>query len=209
MRISLLLLLSLLLLSLTSAGSAQPRPLGGKGKGKAATEKAHTLKPARWEVKALGQTIEEAEKEALAKARTLVAEYLRRQQPPLTWVPSLSYIREHLLSSVPQRHEDEDTRVEARTPTGEILVYPVRCWSWTVAVTPEQYGEMAREDQRARAGERMVLAAKVTGGLLFLLVAFAGYLRLDEWTQGAYTRWLLLALGSAAVGVGAGLVLLS
>ena len=31
----------------------------------------------------------------------------------------------------------------------------------------------------------------------------------DDWTQGAYTRWLRLALGGLLAGVGAGLVLLA
>ncbi|HYT90540.1 MAG TPA: hypothetical protein VEL76_17670 [Gemmataceae bacterium] len=203
MRTSLTVFMTVALLSLASGGSAQTQPAAGKGK--LAPDKARADKTARWEVKGRGETIEEAEKVALARARTLVEEHLRRQQPPLRWSPSAEYIRAHLVSGSPQRLTDEDKTVN--TPEGR--EYTLRSWSWTVTITPEQYRELVKDARREKASDRMLLAGKVTVGLVLLLAALAGYLRLDDWTKGAYTRWLVLALAGLLAGVGTGLVLLS
>src|SRR4051794_23961452 len=101
MRTSLTLLLTLVLLSLASPGLAQPRLRDLKGKAAAANAIPEKL-PA-WDVKGRGETQEEAEKDALGKARALLEEYLRRRQPPLRWSPSPNYIRDHLVAGAPQR----------------------------------------------------------------------------------------------------------
>jgi hypothetical protein len=200
MRTSLTLLLSLLLLSLaSSACRSQPRP-GGKGKARPAA-KAPEPSPS-WEVKGLGEDREAAEKDALEKARTVVTAYLRTRKPPVSWSPPPEYIRERLVVGEPSQGKDEEIRTEKR-------VYTLQSWTWTVTVAPEEYRLLEKEDRQAKSEERLLLAGKVTGGLVLLLAVLAGYLHLDEWTRGAYTRWLRLALVSAAVGVGAGLVLLA
>jgi hypothetical protein len=192
MRTSLTLLLSLLLLSLaSSAGRSQPRPL--RGKPRAAAKAIEP--PPKWEVKGLGETMEEAEKDALARARTLVEEYLRARQPPVRWSPPLAYLRDHLVVGEPQEGKPEKIVTPKR-------VYEMKSWTWTVSVPPDEYRQLVKEDRQARSAERMLLAGKVMGGLVLLLALTAGYLRLTEGQQGGCPRWLRLALaGAAAVGV--------
>ena len=55
-------------------------------------------------------------------------------------------------------------------------------------------------------GQRLGWLARVVAGLVALLAAVAGYIRLEEWSKGYYTGWLKLA---AAVAVAVGLFLLA
>jgi hypothetical protein len=162
-----------------------------------------------WEVKGWGRNQEEAEQDALARARQRLAAHLRKQERPLVWTPSTKYIRNHLVTGPPTRRNEEDQEV------GGIKT---ECWALPVAITPMQYGELVRQDQlyrahlrkvqrEARSEERMLLAGKVMAGLLVVLVGLIGYLRLDEWTGGAYTRWLRLGLGGVLTGAGIGVAL--
>ena len=40
--------------------------------------------------------------------------------------------------------------------------------------------------------KRMVFLVKVLVGIVALLVTICGYIRLDEWSKGYYTKWLKL-----------------
>src|SRR5437660_363156 len=89
MRISLTLLLSLALLVLASGGAALADK--GKAKGKTTPGKARVEPPTQLSVKGRGQTLEDAEKDALERARAQVMKYLQKRQPPLRWSPSPAY----------------------------------------------------------------------------------------------------------------------
>ena len=151
---------------------------------------------ASWEVKGWGRNQAEAEQNALDKARVLLITHLRQQDPPLGWGPSTVYIRKHLVSGPASRHKGEDQ------PVGGIQT---ECWSLAVQLTAGQYREMVKLDReygarlrqiaRARhAEQRMWTAAGVTGGILLLVVIVGGFLRLDDWSGGAYTKRLRAGL---------------
>jgi hypothetical protein len=162
-----------------------------------------------WEVKGWGRNREEAEEDALKRAHPLVVAHLRRQERPLTWTPSVRYIRDHLVSGPPTRHKDDDEHVGGIDADTE-------CWSLAVELTPARYQAMIRQDRayqarqrtadrEGRAERRIVLAAKVMAGLLIVLVALTGFLRLDDRAGGAYTRRLGSGLRCLLSAPGAGL----
>jgi hypothetical protein len=162
-----------------------------------------------WEINGWGRDLPEAEEYALNGACEKIEAYLQRQVPPLKWVPSLKYIREHFVQGPAQRHEDQDKEVAAGPDK-----YLVKCWSLTVAITPTEMQKLVRQDQlhqaeqRRKAREsvmedRMFLLVRLLAAVLAVLLAVAGYLRLDEWTKGYYTGRLKFAvmcgLGATAV----------
>jgi hypothetical protein len=127
----------------------------------------------------------EAEEQALRRACDEVQRYLSQQSPPLTWTPSVAYVRKHLVAGPVKRLEGEDQPIKVEG--GE---FQAQRWALPVAITEKQYQDMARLDREARGGERMLLAGQVLGGALLLLAVVLGFLRLDEWAGGAYTRRL-------------------
>jgi hypothetical protein len=162
---------------------------------------------ASWEVKGWGRNQAEAEDEALKKARQLVASYLRRREPPFAWTPSTTYVRKHLVDGPSRRLKEEDQ------PVGK---FQAECWALPVLLTAEQFRAMVRHDrvyrvrQREaerewRAGRRMVIAGKVTLGLLALIMGVAGYTLLDGRAGGAYTRGLRAGLGRVVMAPASGL----
>jgi hypothetical protein len=142
------------------------------------------------------KTVEEAREDALENARDRLVAYLRAQNPPLEWAPSPAYLQQHKMIK-----EDKPTPKEFGDDVGTMYQARLR-----VEVTAREFEEMARQDRHYRSEQRQVLLLKVLGGLLALLVAVAGYVRLDEWSKGYYTGWLKLA---AAVAVAVGLFLLA
>jgi len=47
--------------------------------------------------------------------------------------------------------------------------------------------------------KRMVFLVKFLAGIVALLLTVCGYIRLDEWSKGYYTKWLrLVAIGCIA-----------
>jgi hypothetical protein len=155
-----------------------------------------------WDVKGWGKTQAEAEKDALAKARDLVKEYLRRQDPPVLWTPTPEFVRDHLVKGPARRLEDEDQVVQAGKE--EIKA---QCWELPVAVTARDRDLIAVMENQRRAEQdrlgrlvvgqgRELLLGKVLAALVAVLLAVMAYIRLDDWTKGFYSRWL------AVVGVG-------
>lgn len=73
-----------------------------------------------------------------------------------------------------------------------------------ITISPQQRNQLIAEqralEQQERVRERMKMAGIIMAGLVVVLGAIAGYLRLDDLTKGFYTGWLRLA--------GVGLVLL-
>lgn len=154
-----------------------------------------------------GQSRKDAEEKAARDVAAKTGEFLRERNPRAVWSPSADYVREHLTWSEPERKQDQDQLV----PVGEEKV-KAECWSWKVAVTEAGYEEMLREDaqvhsrlarqeREVRAEERMLLLVKVLAVIVAGLLAVIGYIRLDEWTKGYYSRWLALAGAGLLAGV--------
>lgn len=141
----------------------------------------------------------DAVEDALLQAQLKVVGYLRGQNPPVEWTPSLSYIQTHLVKTQPWKEESKDFDQIGR-------MYRVQL---DVEVTQSELTTMVQVGREFRIQQRMFLLAKVLAGLVVLLTAVSGYLRLDEYTKGYYTSWLRLAAVGFVAAAGAGLVLIA
>jgi hypothetical protein len=147
-----------------------------------------------------------AEKHALANARQAINKFLRGQNPPFVWeVPQDYNIRQFLANdkTEPQRCKNDDNQVDGKE---------MHCWSWAIAMTPQQLQTLRTEDSRLRiqkavdarsvvARERMLELSRIVGWAVLALLGTFAYIRLDDWTRGAQRRWLRVAVASL-VGVG-------
>jgi hypothetical protein len=144
-----------------------------------------------------GLSDKDARQKALEEACTKWREFLRDQLPPVDWMPTPEDVQRIL----PQDWQEE-TALEKDDPLlGPIKIFRV---SLTVQVGARERDEIVKLDQHHRMEQRMLWLGKIFAGVLVLLVAVAGYIRLDEWSKGYYSGWLrLVAVGLiAAAGVG-------
>jgi hypothetical protein len=160
-----------------SDGGAQPQPPKA-GKANA---------PVGWltEVKGYGETIEDARKNALKSAVERVKGFLRAQDPPLeAWQPDEEYVRTHLLEGAGQPGAD----VKLEVGLVKVWVQPLRdAPNWTEMVQLNQAAQ-----RRVLSAERQTTAGFALAALTALLATAWGYFRLDEWTGGRFSKWLLI-----------------
>jgi hypothetical protein len=147
-----------------------------------------------------GLDLKQAKTDALKKAQKEIVACLRRHQPPLaTWVPAEEYIEKHL---VQEGTRGDDLQLDK-------LGTAKRWWLYLKAPDWDTFNRLDREAQveerRQRGQERLVMLGRVFSGLLVLLAAVAGCIRLDERTRGTYRRWLQLAGASLVAAAWAGL----
>lgn len=152
-------------------------------------------------VKGWGENQQQAKKDALKKAGVLVEGYLRTEAPALERMPSLAYIKRHLMKEPPTRLKDKD-----QTPFAD---KHLECWAWKVALSQSDWKDILHQDNDRRVQERMAWLGKILAGLLVLLTVVAGFFRLDDWTKGYYTTWLLAGGVGSLVLAGALLWLVS
>jgi hypothetical protein len=139
-----------------------------------------------WTVTAWGKTPQDGNEVALDKALKEVESYLARQDPPVHWKPSRDWVDRNLVKT---RHQEVKVLNDEDLGDG----YDV---TLKVEVGPKQYREILERDREERVKQRDLLLARILAGVVALLVAVVGYLRLDEATKGYYTLWLRLgALG--------------
>jgi hypothetical protein len=163
---------------------AQPRPME---------------KPPSWEFKGWGQTREDAEENALKRARERILEYLAASKQPLQWAPSLAYIKKHMV---------KELRPEPSQNFGD-GVGELQGMRLVIEFSPKDWQYILSEDRRVRSEFRMLVVGKALVGLVAFLGVVAGYLRLEEMTKGYYTAWLRLAAIAFITAVGAGILLIS
>jgi hypothetical protein len=72
----------------------------------------------------------------------------------------------------------------------------------------EEQRKLRAQQRKQQVLQRQLLLGKGLAGLIALLAAVAGYLRLDEMTKGYYTNWLRVAAVGFVGAVGAVLVLI-
>jgi len=125
---------------------------------------------------------------------------LRRHQPPLaTWVPAEEFIENNL---VKEGVKGDDLKVE-KVGTAKRWWLFLKDPDWDTFKRLDREAQV--EERRQRGQERLLMLARVFGGLFVLLAAIAGGIRLDEWTRGSYRRWLQLAGASLVAAAWAGL----
>jgi hypothetical protein len=152
-------------------------------------------------------TREDAWQAALARAQKEVTEHLLRGEGSLAYEPEIDYIRKHLVRTSKEEEKDLEQ------PVGK-----VRRIILDISITPQNVVEIAQRDlqrqeearrheQAWRSRERMTYAGIILVGLVTVLGAVAGYLRLDELTKGYYTGWLMAAAGLVGAAAVAAVVL--
>jgi hypothetical protein len=150
--------------------------------------------PVGWphEVKGYGATVEKAKDSAMTHAVQRITACLESQDPPLqAWHPDELYVKKHLLKGAGEQGDDfalADNGLKVKT--------------WILHFQePTKWHEMVQLNQaevrRQSSAERQSTAAIGLAGLTALLVVGWGYLRVDEWTKGRFSRWL--AIGAVTV----------
>jgi hypothetical protein len=168
------------------------------------------------------ETKDDAITSALQEARGEVKAFLEEQQPPVKWIPDLSFVRKYLVidmsskDDVPDGEKGnwkeidinhhqayEETRV-LDDPVGETHRVCLK-----VTITPDSWGKILEEQQNQLVHfrnsvmkDRMLFLLKIMIGMVALLATVAGYIRLDEWSKGYYTNWLRLAAMSCIAAAG-------
>ncbi len=171
---------------------------------------------------------EDALADALEKAQVKVRGFLLEQDPPIRWVPLISFIRRELVKDreIPEEGEafkgeepkiceisvnghrafEEKWKVKDDADVKELhrvsLNVRITSGAWE-KILEEQRNDLVRQ-RHSVMKERMLFLLKIMGGLVVLLATVAGYVRLDEWSKGYYTNWLRLAVLSCAGVVAAG-----
>ena len=185
------LLTSIILIGLIALGfrnsNLPPSFLSEKRPARTVEPAAKVKSPATWTVEGhWDKSVEDAEQDALREAQARVGGYLRTLNPPIDWLPPLSYIGDHLVK-----------KKELETKDFEEQVGVMRRQHLEIEVGAREVREMARLSRVDRSHERMFWLARVLVGLVTILGAVAGYVHLDERTKGYYTT--LLRLGAASV----------
>jgi hypothetical protein len=160
---------------------------------------------------------QEAIDDALQEAQRKVTGFLLDQDPPVRWMPPISFIKRELVKDMPEEKDkvfnDQKGELEEIAINGHRAYQEIRelhgpnnlpktahrvCLK--IGITPEAWGKILEEQRndlvRQRNSvmkERMLFLLKIMGGLVALMATVAGYIRLDEWSRGYYTNWLRLA----------------
>jgi hypothetical protein len=137
---------------------------------------------------------DEAEQEALELGQKSLTQWLRSKYPEIAYVPSAKFMHKNIIkSSKPVPYE-----------SGAILDQPFCKVEMELELTRDNLEKIKQEDHDMRIEGRLWGLARIVGGLVLLLGAVAGSIRLDEWTKG-YLTWPLrigamaLAAGGAAL----------
>jgi hypothetical protein len=160
--------------------------------------------------------------DALEKARDQVEAYVREQKRTLEWMPKVAFVRERLLVDLRLAEVDEkavkgkleeiliDDRFRAVEETRDNDVNQPQRETRRVCVKVilnsetwkqiQKENRLAEDQRRLKVTEkRMVFLVKFLAGIVALLLTVCGYIRLDEWSKGYYTKWLrLVAIGCVA-----------
>jgi hypothetical protein len=189
-----------LVLALAVAGARGATKVGFAGREPEVSATGSDPRYKTWTVPAYGETDEKALDRAQQKAWEQVCDYLASQNPPIHWRPDVGWVSKHLVKARPPgKVVDTDDPVLGKAYLRTL----------TVEVGEKDYARVVELDRQELMKQRQLLLARVLAGLVALLVAVVGYLRLDEATKGYYTLWLRLGAVSLVAGVGLALLLLA
>lgn len=136
-------------------------------------------------------SLDKARQSALHAAKDKFRDYLRSQDDPVDREPSTELVRRML---IPNQEQVQEEAIKSPTSSSPETMYRV-----TVGV------KVQHEHLRAmRTRDRSSEALGVIGLAAVVLLATAGFFRLDAMTKGYVTSWLLVgavAAGSALLGV--------
>ena len=150
------------------------------GKGPRVVEPPKPVEPTLTATGGFEGTKEKARDSAIRAAVEKLHDYLLQQDPPVERMPTTKFVRKLLIESQ-EKVTDTDDPVLTGSGSSE------KMYRVTVAlkVNPEHIREL-------RSQERSAEALWVLAGLGGLAAVFAGFFRLDAWTKGYLTNWLVL-----------------
>jgi hypothetical protein len=168
---------------------------------------------------------EEALESALETARDEIIKFLQAQKRAFLWEPTTVFVRDNLLGDVAEpsgsdwsRFEtsDKHTVLVKETPTNEENFPYTYIVKLHLKVTSQDFARMQELDQPVReqarhtmVEQRQLWLGKILLGVVVLLTAVSGYIRLEDATKGYYTGWLRLGLAGVGAAVAVGLLLLA
>jgi hypothetical protein len=133
--------------------------------------------------------------DALVKAQGRLTKWLDGRYPELKWSPTPKFIRKNLVKgpATPTTKFFEPAEKDMVTVT------------LNLELTTQNLKKIVQEDHNYRIEGRLWDLGRIVGGVVLLLGALAGCIRLDEWTKG-YLTWPL-RLGTAALAISGAFVL--
>jgi len=131
----------------------------------------------------------DARNSALQKAGERVSEcYLKTLNPPIDWVPTPDFIRDDKYKIV----TNEST--ERQTIKDDPNAPPMTSVTLNLEISDSTLKAIQEQDRHYRVEQRLWFLGRGLGGLVLLLGAIAGAIRLDEWTKGYFPLPLKLGL---------------
>ena len=121
-------------------------------------------------------SVASARESALQTAQERIREYLAKQNPPIRRVPSLETIRRELV-----RHEESPQ--EEQILNRKDKMYKIKM---EVDLQPKHVRSLRERD-------RVITGMWTLGVALALLGVVSLLFKIDEWTKGYLTRWLIAA----------------
>lgn len=149
------------------------------------------VEPSLWATGGYESSEVKARESAIRAAVDKLHEYMLTQNPPVTRMPTTKFVQKLLLDEHQKVTQTEDP-ILTGTGTSE------KMYKVTVAlrVEPSHVREL-------RSQERSAEALWVLAGLGGLAAVAAGFFRVDAWTKGYLTNWLVLGtVGVAALFAG-------
>jgi len=159
-----------------------------------------------WKQEVVGPDVpvkEESPKDSLASARQQalkaaaekLSAYLQARFPGYRYRPTPDFLVSHKLVDAGENVEYVLDNPEAPKMVRHKL---------TVELRDLQLARLLDEDRREHSAERLEVAGRGLAGLVLILVALVGYVRLDDWTRGYFSTFLkftalALAVGGAAL----------
>jgi len=139
-------------------------------------------------------TKEKAREDAIQAAVDRVHDYLLQQEPPVTRMPSIEMVRKMVIKHPKASEADAEfgvvTAQPVESPGKTEDYYQVEI---AIKVRPEHIRELRSKDRSSEA-------LWVLAGLAGLAAVVAGFFRIDAWTKGYLTSWLMLAaVGTACL----------
>jgi hypothetical protein len=149
------------------------------------------------------RTRELAELAVLEKARLELANLVRQIKPDSRWIPSIQYIKSHLVKPKSSGLNPEIIPEEGELESGE--PYTTYLATVELEMSSRVRDDILRQIRYGDARERQWVLGKVLLAILSVIGTAAGYFQLEDRTKGYYTAWLRLAAAGALAAAGFGI----
>lgn len=131
-----------------------------------------------------------ARQNALEAAALALGSYLKERYPGFEWTPTEDFIVEQKIIVNEKQEEQHLTDKEAPIMFTQTLSLELR---------ESQLKAAFQENHKLRVESRLWRTGRGLAGLLIILLAVIGYVRLDDWTKGYISLPLKLAAAAVAI----------